>query len=152
MGAVAPLATVAQLFIVTTAAAPGLVAQRNTASAHGARLGSDSAMEGTSAFIATTSFAAPTSAPGLPIFTTTATPATPSTAMAMAGANVWHHGLGHPYERVMQMEMGVNFTDSLTACNICKINKGTKQPISNTLERSKSRSGFSSSEPISWVP
>ena len=83
MGAVTPLATPAQLFIVTSTAASGLPALRSTASAHGARLINGGTMGVASTPTVTTSFAAPTITPGLA--TATATPTVPATAIAAAG-------------------------------------------------------------------
>ena len=83
------------------------------------------------AFTATTSIVAPTTTPGLPTATATATPAMSATAMAMAGANIWHQRLGHPNEYTMPATRNIakttaDFTDSLTASDICEINKGAK--------------------------
>ena len=91
-------------------------------------------------FTATTSFVAPPTMRELPGTTPTATPTILSTAMvATAGGGVdyltpapetserAHHADCAEHGR----EMGVNFTDSLTVCELCKINKSTKQPIHN---------------------
>ena len=53
-----------------------------------------------------------------------------------SGVNISCQRLGHPNKHTMQAarntaETGVNFTDSLDAYNICKINEGTKLPIHN---------------------
>ena len=113
-----------------------------TGSALASRLLRSGAMGAASAFTVTTSSLAPTTTPGLPTTTATTTSAMPATAMAAAGANVWPQRLGHPNERTMQVarniaETGVNFTDSLTACDIFKINQGTKQPICNKPGKSE---------------
>ena len=47
-------------------------------------------------------------------------------------ANIWHKRLGHPNGQVMSKvkdiaECGVNFSDTLSACETCKINKSTQQ-------------------------
>ena len=123
----------------TEAAFPTRVTSGHTiprGSALASRLLRSGAMGAASAFTATTSFVAPTTTPGLQTTTATATPVMPATAMAAAWANVWHQRLGHPNERTIQAarniaETGVNFTDSLTACDICTINKGAKQPTRN---------------------
>ena len=81
MGAIAPLATVVRPFIATSTVAPGLPSLRSTTSAHGARLISGGAMGAASVLTATKSFAAPTTTPGLPTATATATPAMSATAM-----------------------------------------------------------------------
>ena len=135
-------------FIATPTLAPGLSVRRITASAHGARLISGGTMGAASTSIVTTSFAAAKNALGLATTTTTATPVMPTATMAaMAKAfpaptpehsneNIWHQRLGYPNERTLQAarniaETQVDFTISLTACDIYKINKGTKQPIRN---------------------
>ena len=96
-------------------------------------------MGAASAFTVTTSFAALTTTPGLPTATASTTPAMPVTAMAAAGVK---HLAEHPNERTMQAarnitETGVNFTDSIVACNVCKIKKGTKQPIHNKPDKTE---------------
>ena len=73
--------------------------------------------------------------------TAIATPAIPKTVMVV-GVNIWPPCLGHLNERTMQAaqniaETGVNFTDSLTACDICKNNKGTKQSIHNEPDKTE---------------
>ncbi|CAN0521311.1 unnamed protein product, partial [Laminaria digitata] len=52
----------------------------------------------------------------------------PTALSATVGANIWHKRLGHPNGQVMAKvkniaESGVNFSDSLSACDTCKINK-----------------------------
>ena len=96
-------------------------------------------MGAASAFTVTTSFAALTTTPGLPTATASTTPAMPVTAMAAAGVK---HLAEHPNERTMQAarnitETGVHFTDSIVACNVCKIKKGTKQPIHNKPDKTE---------------
>ncbi|CAM9900823.1 unnamed protein product [Ascophyllum nodosum] len=108
----------------------GLSALRTTASSLGACLISGGAMEATSPFTTTTYFVAPTTTPRLP--TSTATPAMPASAMVAVGVNIWHQCLERPNKRTMQAvrniaETEVNFTDSLTTYDICKINKVIKQ-------------------------
>ena len=92
-------------------------------------------MRSTSAFTVTTSFTAPTATVGLPTAVATATPAMPATAPAARGkylslapkASERAHHAGS----ADIAETRANFTDSLITCDICKINKGTKQPIRN---------------------
>ena len=148
MGVAAPLAAVARPFIATFTATPGLPAQQTTASAHGTRLISGSAMEAGSTSTETTSFAVPTITLGLVTATTTATPAMSTKTIAAAGSAHLRPAPGtsernhlalayraferaHHPGRVNIAETVVNFTDSLTACDIYRINNSTKQPIRN---------------------
>ena len=135
-GVVAPFATVVRPFIAISMAAQGLPALHTIASTQSAHLISGGAMGMASVFTVITYFAASMTTPGLPTFTTTTTPAMRATAMVAVEMNIWHYCLGHPNERAMQAarniaEAEVIFSDSLTACDICKINKGIKQSIRN---------------------
>ncbi|CAN0579923.1 unnamed protein product, partial [Laminaria digitata] len=56
----------------------------------------------------------------------------PTALSATVGANIWHKRLGHPNGKVMAKvkniaESGVNFSDSLSACDMCKISKSTQR-------------------------
>ena len=95
-----------------------------------------------SAFRVTTSSAAPTTTLELPTVTITGTAANPVIAMVWAGVSIWYQRLEHPNECTIQAtwniaETGVNFTNSPTACDIWKINKGAKQPIHDDLGKTE---------------
>ena len=62
--------------------------------------------------------------------------------VAKAAANIWHKRLGHPNEQVMKRvksitECGVDFVDTLSACETCKINKSTQQNHPKTANKNK---------------
>ena len=144
-GAVVPLETAVRPFIATFAAAPDFPVLQTTASDHSVRLISGGPMGAALTF---TVIATHTITPGLATATTAATPAMLTIAMAVAGNELLalapetserEHQEPTPRcsnERTMQAawniaETGVNFTESLTACDIYKINNGTEQKIRN---------------------
>ena len=66
--------------------------------------------------------------------------ATQATSLpAPVPANIWHRRLGRPNGQVMAKvkniaECGVNFSDTLSACDTCKINKSTQQKNRKTSQ------------------
>ena len=57
-----------------------------------------------------------------------------------ASANTWHRRLGHPNSQVLTrisntVGSGVQFTDSLTACSTCRIQKSTQAAHPKTADR-----------------
>ena len=147
-GAVAPLGTAVRQFTASSTVAPGLLTLQTTASAHGTRLISGGTMGAASTSTATSLSRHPRLRQvwsRLPLPLHRRCRQLPwrrrganicHQRLGHPNKNIWHQRLRHPNERTLQAarriaETGVNFTDSLTACNIYKINNGTKQPIHN---------------------